>query len=147
MCHQHTLVVAINVPHVNIFTRRRYMFTSGKYAPLGVDGQRASIVWMPVRSSEPYNFTCVMMRTNKIFRNWPRYGEKYTNRQTYNGAQGIKLFGIVVRDVHLWFSAPHLPRCVLDIISHDTNKEFVPIYLLLFFFCFITAVSKFLRNV
>lgn len=32
-----------------------------------------------VRSSEPYNFTLVMMRTNNFFRNWPRYGEKYTD--------------------------------------------------------------------
>lgn len=86
-----------------------------------------------VRSSEPYNFTRVMMRTNNIFRNWPRYGEKYTDRHTDNGAQGIKLFGIVTRRPLMIFSTSFAALCAVDIINHDTNKEFVLIFFVFLF--------------
>lgn len=62
-----------------------YLYTSGNCASLGVDGQRASIVWIfSVRSSEPYNFTRVMMRTNKNFLEIGHDMEKntQTDRQT-----------------------------------------------------------------
>lgn len=76
-----------------------------------------------------------MMRTNKVFLKIGHDMEKntQTHRQTMERAQGIKLFGIVVRDRPLMiFSTSFATVCVVDIINHDTNKEFVPIYFLLY---------------